>query len=130
LEDYDLWATGWGTDIGDSHNDWEPDGLANWLEYALGGDPTLDDAADILPTSHMGYDEGSNWLYYTYSRRADNADLTYTVLTGTNLVEGLSNTNWAWSVSPPTNGLETAIHRMSTDAAPEGFMKLEIKMAE
>jgi hypothetical protein len=104
--------------------------LVNWIEYALGGDPTLDDAADILPMSHMGYDEGSNWLYYTYNRRAAASDLTYTVVSGTNLVHGLSSTNWAWSVSPPTNGLETAIHRMSTDAAPEGFMKLVIEQAE
>ena len=48
-EDYALWASGWGTDIGDRYHDGEPDGLANWIEYALGGDPTLDDASDILP---------------------------------------------------------------------------------
>jgi fibronectin type 3 domain-containing protein len=130
LEGYELWATGWGTDIGAATHDHEPDGVVNWVEYALGGDPTLDDAADILPTRQMRYDEGSYWLYYTYNRRAWAADLTYTVWSGTNLVEGLTNEVPAWRVSPATNNLETVVHRMSTEAAPNGFMMLEIERSD
>ena len=115
LEGYDLWASRWGTDIGGRTNDYELDGLVNWIEYALGGNPLSNDASDILPAGSIGADGGSDWLYYTYKRRDDAAarGLTYRVMSGTNLVDGLSNAVPAWSLSPATNGFQTVTHRIS-----------------
>ena len=58
------------------------------------------------------------------------ADVTYTVWSGTVLTNGLGDTVDVWSVSPPTNGYETATHRISTDAAPEAFMQLELEYSQ
>jgi hypothetical protein len=127
LEGYALWAADW-EGIGSETNDVEPDGLVNWGEYALGGNPTSEDAADIMPTSYRGHDEGTNWLYYTYDRRAGAADLTYTVWFGTNLAHGLSDAVPVWSISSATNGYETVTHRISTDTGANGFMQLEIEL--
>jgi hypothetical protein len=113
-------------------HDAEPDGLIKWVEYALGGNPISNDASDILTAGSFGSDNGANGLYYTYDRREDATarGLTYEVLTGTNLVDGLSNAVPAWSVSPATNGFETKTHRVSTDAAPSGFMELEFELSK
>ena len=131
LEGFALWATQWGTNnIGGTMHDYEPDGVVNWIEYALGGNPTSNDAANIMPLWGIAPDGGSNWLYYVYNRRTGAADLTYTVWSGTGLADGLSNAVPAWSVSPPTNGYETATHRIPTDAEPNGFMQLQIELSE
>ncbi len=62
--------------------DIEPDGMDNLLEYALGGDPKIDDAASILPTAKYT----SDVLEYVYNRRvdADLRGLTYDVVINTN----------------------------------------------
>jgi len=51
-------------------DDPDVDGLNNLLEYALGGDPLLDDAASLLPTSELTLDA----MEYIYNRRLDAAE--------------------------------------------------------
>ena len=108
-------------------DDADSDGIVNWAEYALGGNPTSNDAASVLPEVSMDVD--GSWLYYTYQRRDDAAarGIDYTVLSGDNFLDGLNNVVPTWSVSPATNGFETATHRLSTDEGPRGFMRLEIE---
>ena len=131
LSGYGLWASGWGTnDIGSITNDFELDGVINWIEYALGGNPVSNDASEFLPEWNIDSDGGSNWFYYTYNRREGAADLTYTVWSGTNLVDGLSNAVPVWSVAPATNGYEIATHRVSLDADNTQFMELNIGYQE
>ena len=83
---YEAWAGGWSADIGDENNDYEPDGMNNLLEYALGGDPTRDDAASIMPNGFVEDDSGTDYLYYVHNQRTDDNTLTYTVGTKTDLV--------------------------------------------
>ena len=113
-------------------DDFEPDGLNNLLEFALGGNPVISDASTVLPKGSTGSAEGTNWFYYTYNRleNAASVGLTYTVRSGSNLESGLTNTVPPSSVSSAGNGLETATHRISTDTATEGFMRLDIELTQ
>jgi hypothetical protein len=112
-------------------DDFEPDGVVNLLEYALGGNPVSNDVDGILPGSGLAMDGGSNWLNYVYDRRSDATarGLTYAVLSGNDLPGGDVTTDVPlFSVASATNGFETAIHRISTDAATNAFMKLDVEM--
>jgi autotransporter-associated beta strand protein len=74
---YESWATGFPslTDI-DSLLDFDGDGLSTGIEYVLGGNPTVNDAASIAPSSVYN---GSG-LVFTY-RRTDlaNSDANATI---------------------------------------------------
>ncbi|MEN8254493.1 MAG: hypothetical protein ABFR33_03380 [Verrucomicrobiota bacterium] len=65
--------------------DFEPDGMVNLLEYALGGDPTVDDAATVEPVST--FPDANTWVY-VYKRRNGSVDhgLTYDLQYKTDLV--------------------------------------------
>jgi hypothetical protein len=110
--------------------DIEPDGLDNLLEYALGGNPVSDDAAEVLPKSALVEDGGSAWLEYVYRRRSDHAvrGLDYSVTISTNLIVN----NWdaggvtLTGVSLPALGIEMVTNRVATEDAPRKFIKLEI----
>ncbi len=73
-----------------STTDVEPDGMDNLLEYALGGDPNVDDAAAKLPVYRMVEDGGTNGLEYVYNRRLDAATrgLDYGIILNTDLISG------------------------------------------
>ncbi|RKX37908.1 MAG: hypothetical protein DRP64_16580, partial [Verrucomicrobia bacterium] len=65
------------------------DGMDNLLEYALGGNPTNDDAAAIMPTTPgLMESGGTNYLVYVYRRRVDapQRGLDYSVNLKFNLV--------------------------------------------
>lgn len=108
------------------------DGVDNLSEYAYGGNPTVDDAASILPTYNVGMDGGSNWLNYVYLRR-DNASafgLTYTVYSDTDLVTGTMTTptEEAGSTMSATSGIDVVTNRVSISASPQAFMQLQIEI--
>jgi hypothetical protein len=132
VSDYVQWASGWGTDIGGLADDHEPDGLINLMEYALGGNPLINEAAGILPKGSLVAEGGSNWFYYSYDRRDDAAErgLSYLVFSGTYPADGLTNEVPVWSVSPTVNGFETATHRIPIDGASRGFVRLEVELTE
>ncbi len=128
---YSLWTDAYPS-LGSSTNlvdDPDSDGMDNLLEYALGGDPTVSDAAGILPGS--GLDAG--WMYYIYSRRLDAADrgLDYSVVSGTDLVYG-SLTNATEEVGSATVDaeFETVTNRMPVDVETQAFMKLNVEITE
>jgi len=110
--------------------DIEPDGMDNLLEYALGGDPNVDDAAAKLPVYGMVEDSGTNWLEYVYTRRLDAAarGLDYGIILNTDLVSG------TWSnigTSAETGSVaidadfETVTNQIST-VADGKFINLEV----
>lgn len=68
-------ASGTGAALSDPDND----GLVNFLEYALGGNPALPDAASRSPV----FSTGADGLRFTYRKAA--AELSYTVEQSANL---------------------------------------------
>jgi hypothetical protein len=111
--------------------DLEPDGLDNFAEYALGGNPTNDDASAVLPTSGIIPDLGTNWLEYVYRRRSDHAErgLAYTVEVTTNLVSGTWSTN---GVMPAGSGvidveLDSVTNRIGTSIENVQFIRLKVE---
>jgi hypothetical protein len=70
LDAYTAWASSYGlsganADMkADVENGGLGDGLENLMEYALGGDPTVDDAAAVAPGTYMAADGGTNWFYH------------------------------------------------------------------
>jgi hypothetical protein len=109
--------------------DVEPDGLNNLLEYALGGNPTNNDASSVLPVGMLSEDSGTNWLYYVYTERTGDTGLVYRVGTKTNLVtDTVLNTNDVSFVdeSAESAGLKTVTNR--TKAAESiKFIGLEVE---
>ena len=85
---YEQWAETHGLTGTDAlrTTDVEPDGMDNLLEYALGGNPKVDDADAVLPSSSIVEDSGTNWLEYIYSRRLDASarELDYAITLNTN----------------------------------------------
>lgn len=127
---YENWITLYGL-IGAETNltaDLEPDGMNNLLEYALGGNPTNDDAAAILPTSVV---EG-DFLNYVYNRQ-NPADpkLSYEVLSSTDLVnEQIETATDFAGASAPVDGIESATNQVSTTTEGEQFMQLKVEFAD
>lgn len=132
---YDVWASAKGLTEGvndgygdDAENGGLGDGMDNLLEYALGGNPLVDDAAAFLPTSEVN----GGFLNYIYKRQ-NPADpkLTYTVLDGTDLVAGgLNNINTSETVSGVVDGFETVTNTVSTASEDKQFMSLKVELAD
>jgi hypothetical protein len=85
LSGYDLWATTWNTELGAATNDMDADGMSNFGEYALGGDPTN---AAVHGSSPVFLKSGSGFVY-VHPQRSDDATITYTVVASTNLITGV-----------------------------------------
>ncbi|MEN8256017.1 MAG: hypothetical protein ABFR33_11175 [Verrucomicrobiota bacterium] len=90
---YADWVEDWGLTGSDTNRtaDIEPDGMDNLLEYALGSNPLVDDAASFLPVFSGPVDVGgTNYMDYIYRRRNDAGarGLTYDVQFKTDLVSG------------------------------------------
>lgn len=114
-------------------DDFDGDLMDNLVEYGLGGNPEIDDAADILPVSYM--DAASNLFAYVYSRRlgADILGLTYTVERDTDLVatpEGWT-TNGVTEASAVIISPEFEAVTTTVPADVDGrFLRLQIEQAE
>jgi hypothetical protein len=84
LAQYVYWTTSYGGTalIGSPTNDYDGDGLANPMEYALGGNPTnnLDTGAAPALINTNGT------LLFVYPKRCDNANLIYSIQSSTDLV--------------------------------------------
>lgn len=78
------WMDSWGVDIGAETNDYDGDGIANWVEYAQGSDPT--DPASVGTDPVLDSDGGL--LAYRYAKRNDDSSLMYSVQATTNLLTG------------------------------------------
>jgi hypothetical protein len=111
----------------------EGDGMDNLFEYALGGDPNVDDATSIMPFYELYSVNGDTWFNYIYYRRLDALarNLTYEVLATSDLVSNV----WTNSVEevgtfPLDSEFEAVFNRISTDTEAHQFMKLEIGITE
>ncbi|MCF7864264.1 MAG: hypothetical protein K9L89_05700, partial [Kiritimatiellales bacterium] len=130
---YDAWAAGYGLAGSNawSSADLEPDGMDNFLEYALGGNPTNADASTVLPTFGIVPDLGTNWFEYVYHRRSDHIarGLDYTVEAKTNLLSGAWNTNGVIHVGSGLidAGFDSVTNRISTEGKSERFIRLKIQ---
>ncbi len=117
----------WATQVmGDTERGADPegDGLDNWSEYLLGGNPNIDDAATVLPTSTM---KGET-IEYIYTRRKDAAlrGLAY----GLNETDSLTN-NWtpaSYETGSATTDpyYESVTNKIPTIGKSQGFYQLEI----
>ncbi|RKX45387.1 MAG: hypothetical protein DRP64_04840 [Verrucomicrobia bacterium] len=111
-------------------DDPDTDGMNNLTEYALGGDPLLDDAASILPTfAIMDAGGGSNFMDYVYNRRLDAADrgLAYGLNVSTNL-----QSDWIYvgnAYETGSAGIDPSFESVSNSipvSGVKGFVNLEI----
>jgi hypothetical protein len=84
LGGYESWADTRG--IGVETNDFDDDGVNNLMEYALGGNPTNDDAAAISPSTFTAADGDTHWFYHVYNKRTDDPALHFILGATTNLV--------------------------------------------
>ncbi|MDF7824529.1 hypothetical protein P4B35_10935 [Pontiellaceae bacterium B12227] len=98
VRSYEQWAADNGLTAGvnDAPDyDVEPDGMDNLQEYALGGDPKVDDSASKQPSFGVVDVAGIPMVEYVYIRRADAAErnLDYCVLLGTDLIDDPATNN-------------------------------------
>jgi hypothetical protein len=111
-----------GTDV-------EPDGLDNLMEYALGGNPTIDDAAAVSPKTYTADDGGTDYFYHVSGQRVGDASLTLTLGTKTSLtINPTWDTNDVSFVgeSMVTDNYKTVTNR--TEATPSAkFIQLEVQ---
>jgi len=109
-------------------DDPDTDGMENLLEYALGGDPLLDDAASILPI----FESNPSGLEYIYNRRRDAAErgLEYGLLVNTNGLQFLSAWTNVGHAFETTNVVIDLDFESVTNVVPTdpdaGFVKLEV----
>lgn len=123
----EAWAAGFGL-FGDDAlpgTDYEPDGLDNLMEYALGGNPTEDDAATVAPATYAD----TGWFYHVYDERTDDPALTFSLGSDSDLVSVPAwDTNDVFQVgeTAETNGFKTVTNRteMTTNAK---FIRLEVQ---
>jgi hypothetical protein len=102
------------------------DGLDNLMEYALGGNPTNDDAAAVSPATFMADAHGTEWLYHVHNQNLD-TNLTFTVGATPDLVLTAADTNDVDEVgtSEPSGGFKSVTNR--TEAVIDAkFIKLEV----
>lgn len=130
VDPYDAWSESYSLSGSNAllTADVEPDGVINLLEYALGGNPTIDDAAAILPTTGV---DGA-WFNYVY-RRQNPADpaLSYAVLSSSDLVNGpITNATSEAGTSAVVGGFETVTNRVSTAVEGKQFLKLNVERSD
>jgi hypothetical protein len=123
---YDAWALSYGLTNGMAAGDYdvEPDGMDNLLEYALGGNPTNNDAAAVLPVSSSD----GNWFYHIHQERTDDSALSYTVKLKDDLVNDPSwDTNGVvfFGESDVADDFKSVTNR--TDIGNNEYLRLEVE---
>jgi len=122
--------TGLTEGVNDARTD-DPDldGMDNLLEYVLGGDPLVDDAASILPTSDFAVDT----VEYVYRRRVDAAlrGLDYGLLVNINDLQlGNAWTNYGHAFETDAGSIdfefESVTNVLPITGIDKGFLNLEV----
>ncbi|MDF7798603.1 hypothetical protein P4C99_03965 [Pontiellaceae bacterium B1224] len=115
-------------EINDAYgDDPDSDSMDNLLEFALGSDPLVNDAASYLPTTDS--DGGTDYLNYVYRRRIRYADsgLDYTVGSTLNLTTeeepGATEEVGAGAIDAT---FESVTNRVPTAAEDQQFMQLKV----
>lgn len=101
------------------------DGLNNLLEYALGGNPLEDDAVTFMPKESMD----GTYLNYVYRRSITDIGVTYSVVSGTDLVNNnITNaTEQAGNSGDLGEGYESVTNRVPTASETKQFMQLKVQ---
>jgi len=125
VDSYTAWALGWGVNIGSETNDYDGDGVSNLGEYALGGNPLVDDAASILPVFRFLDD----YFYHIHNERTDDPHLTYSVEVSANLVSNVWKTNSIEFIGSAnfSNVWKTVTNRIPTLGKDRQFVRLQVK---
>ncbi len=109
VQSYDTWIAGLATPPSSEHRgvdaDPDGDGLANLLEYALGGDPL-----SALSAPHPQLQHANGLLRLSYRRAR--TDLTYVVETATHLATG------EWTTAGVTQDTTTPVGQTATATTP------------
>ncbi len=129
---YMEWAAGAGLDTNGSNSattfDVEPDGMDNLLEYALGGNPLVDDAASIQPTSE--FIDADTWEY-VYNRRLDatSRGLAYDIVAKLNLLDpAWTHSGGSWETNAtPVDAFFESVSNIIPSTNDKGFIKLEVE---
>ena len=101
------------------------DGLANLLEYALGGDPLLADAAEITPTLALHPQSGALTLSFT---RVPDPALTYEVEAADALAAPATwNVVWSSTGTANTSGPVVVSDTVSASSRPTRFLRLKVR---
>jgi hypothetical protein len=98
--------------------------MDNLLEYALGGNPTNNDAAAVLPVSSSD----GNWFYHIHQERTDDSALSYTVKLKDDLVNDPSwDTNGVvfFGESDVADDFKSVTNR--TDIGNNEYLRLEVE---
>jgi len=127
---YPDWAQGHGLSTTNAlfTADTDGDSLDNLAEYALGGDPNIDDAAAILPTSGFTPD----WGTYVYNRRSDatTRSLTYGMAYKLDLLDPVwiyVGSLWETSTNAVDASFDSVTNEIPITGLGKGFIQLEIK---
>jgi len=120
--------TGADTDRG---ADPDEDGLDNFVEYALGGNPNVVDASTVSPHFEIvNAGGGRSFVEYIYNRRIDAAirGLSYGLNWSDNLQSAWISVSNAYETgSAPFNAyFESVTNEMSITGSDTGFIQLEI----
>ena len=128
---YSNWAAGisWGAMDTDPLADPDNDGLNNFYEYALRGDPIHATDQNIFRYG-SGQTNGTNWFDYIYNRRITPGNgLTYTLELTTNLVNGIwiTNSYVTLPLAPLDADFEFVTNRININDIPSQFIRLRIE---
>ena len=127
---YSTWATTNNLSGADALSSADPDkdGIKNGVEYVLGGNPMVSDAATIAPT---GAKSGTNYIYTLKRTDASEADATVTVEYGNNLSGWTSYSIGATTVSPVVitendTAADTVVVTIPNASATKFFARLKV----
>jgi len=129
---YDAWVSGYGLSGSSADRGADPDGdgMDNFSEYALGGNPNVPDAETILPTYGItDVGGGSNVMDYIYNRRINAASLglTYGLNTSDDLMDAWIYAGTAYETG--TTDIDLYFESVSNSipvTGTEGFIQLKI----
>ncbi len=131
--DYTLWIADYL--LSDSNAletaDLEPDGINNYLEYALGGNPTQSDSSVIMPTFAITSEVGADWMEYVYRRRNDYTarGISYMVETSTNLLANAWSTDGVVESGSEAfdDSFDLVTNRVPMVGVPQQYMRLRVE---
>jgi arabinogalactan endo-1,4-beta-galactosidase len=116
------------------YNDEDGDGLLNLHEYAVKGDPTNSADQGFPSFQKVESDDGTNWLYYTYPKRAGaENDVEYSLWLSTNLTSNIWVSSDYEQLGTGTNayadGFDAVTNRIDTTTQSSRFVRLGINSA-
>lgn len=126
---YIVWAEqhGIANDADEMDQDSDGDGINNLLEYALGGNPNVNDAATVMPH----WEVHGSWLDYIFNRRTnyETLGLVYKVETCTNLASnsGWTNASYTELIGLVSGEFETVTNRIEIRATNSQFIRLQVE---